>query len=187
MNRVKASNLVSKVSAIIAKSAGDSPILDLACGNGRNGLYLLDFGMSVVFADRQQDKLDEIASQCENNKHASFWVVDLERPGENPLAARSFAAILVFRYLHRPLMKAIRESIQPGGLIVYETFTNEQPNYGRPNNPDFLLQRGELEETFAGWEVLHSFEGITVSETSEREQAIAQIVARKPRKPTKAA
>lgn len=180
MARVKASKLVSTLSPIIAETSCDSPVLDLACGSGRNGLYLLDLGLSVVFADRQQSQLDEIASQCESNKRARIWAVDLEQPEGNPLAGRFFAAILVFRYLYRPLMKAIRESIQPGGLIVYETFTTEQPNYGRPSNPDFLLQPGELQETFAGWELLHSFEGISVCETSGREQAIAQIVARKP-------
>lgn len=177
---MKASKLLSALSPVITQTPCNSPVLDLACGNGRNGLYLLDLGLPVVFADHQQDKLDEIASQCMNSKHASFWAVDLERPEGKPLAGRSFAAILVFRYLHRPLMKAIRESIQPGGLIVYETFTTKQPNYGRPNNPDFLLQPGELEETFAGWEFLHRFEGITHCETSGREQAIAQIAARKP-------
>ena len=136
---VQASNLVCKLSRIIAESPCNSPVLDLACGTGRNGLYLLDLGLSVVFADRQQSKLDDVASQCESSEQARFWTVDLEQPESNPLAARSFATILVFRYLHRPLMKAIRESIQSGGLIVYETFTTQQPLYGRPNNPDFFL------------------------------------------------
>ena len=177
---MQASNLVSKLSGIISETSCNSPVLDLACGSGRNGLHLLDLGLSVVFADREQSKLDEVSSHCHDSKRATFWAIDLEQTQGNPLAGRSFASILVFRYLHRPLMTAIRESIQPGGLIVYETFTTQQTHYGRPNNPDFLLQTGELEATFAGWELLHSFEGVTVCETSEREQAIAQIVARKP-------
>jgi tellurite methyltransferase len=180
MAGVQASNLVSNMSRIITETHSNSPLLDLACGNGRNGLYLLELGLTVVFADRQQSKLDEVASQCQGSKRASCWAVDLEQPEGNPLAGRSFASILVFRYLHRPLMNAIRESILPGGLIVYETFTTLQAQYGRPSNPDVLQRPGEMEATFTGWELLHSFEGATLCETSGRDQAIAQIVARKP-------
>ena len=77
-------------------------------------------------------------------------------------------------------MSAIKRSVQPGGLVIYETFTVDQPRFGRPSNANFLLQPGELEETFKGWEILHSFEGLSISELSGQQQAIAQIVARRP-------
>jgi len=164
----------------ILQAGQAGPVLDLACGNGRNGICLVKQGLSVVFADRQQAKLDEIARELPGNELATFWTVDLEIPGCNPLAGHAFASILVFRYLHRPLMGAIRDAITPGGLVVYETYTVDQPRFGRPCNPDFLLRAGELEDTFHDWEVIHSFEGVTLSESSGREQAIARLVARKP-------
>jgi hypothetical protein len=77
-------------------------------------------------------------------------------------------------------MAAIKDSVQPGGLVVYETFTVDQPRFGRPSNPNFLLRPGELENTFYNWEILHSFEGVAISASSGQEQAIAQVVARKP-------
>ena len=77
-------------------------------------------------------------------------------------------------------MAAIKESVQPGGLVVYETYTVEQPRFGRPTNPDFLLRPGELQDTFCNWETIYSFEGVSISETGGKEQAIAQIVTRKP-------
>ncbi len=163
------------------RAAGAAPVLDLACGGGRNGLYLVQQGIPVVFADRRRDQLDEIAAQTRDSNLATFWPVDFEEADRNPLQGRSFGAILVFRYLHRPLLAPIREAIQPGGLIVYETFTADQPRYGRPGNPDYLLRPGELRDTFGDWDGIHYFEGVTTSETSGREQAIAQIVARKPR------
>ena len=177
---MQASNLVVTTLHAIQQAGHAGPVLDLACGSGRNGKYLVNQGQAVVFADRDQVKLDQIARELPGNELASFWAVDLEETGCNPLAGRSFASILIFRYLHRPLMAAIKESVQPGGLVVYETYTVDQPRFGRPCNPDFLLRPGELEKTFHDWEITYSFEGITMSESSGREQAIAQIVARKP-------
>jgi tellurite methyltransferase len=95
--------------------------------------------------------------------------------GRNPLISKSFDAVIVFNYLHRPLFPFIREAIRPGGLIVYETFTVDQKRFGRPSNLDFLLEQHELAQAFAGWELIRSFEG----EVSSPERAIARLIARK--------
>jgi len=83
---------------------------------------------------------------------------------------------MVFNYLHRPLFPAIKEAIRPGGLIVYETFNLEQKKFGRPSNPDYLLQVGELCQAFEGWEIISEFEG----EASDPERAISRLIARRP-------
>jgi hypothetical protein len=70
----------------------------------------------------------------------------------------------------------MRKGLRPGGLLVYETFTVEQAAFGRPRNPDHLLHPGELQQTFADWEVLHSFEGLKENPL----RAVAQLVCRKP-------
>lgn len=155
-------------------------MLDLACGSGRNGLYLVAQGQPVVFADREQSSLATISNKLDQNPLSSFWCVDFEAADRDPLAGLSFSAIIVIRYLHRPLMQSIKNSIQPGGLIIYETFTIDQHQFGRPKNRDFLLQPGELADAFEGWEVLHHFEGLSISELSGKQQAISQLVARKP-------
>ena len=134
----------------------------------------------MVFADREQARLDEVAGILHSGGSASYWCVDFEEAGSDPLQGRHFSAVLVFRYLHRPLMPAIKRAVLPGGLVIYETFTVDQPRFGRPHNPKFLLQAGELELIFKDWDILHRFEGSTISETSGRQQAIAQLVARKP-------
>ena len=177
---VQTSNLIKTMLPAISQAGRNGPVLDLACGSGRNGIYLIKQGQQVIFADRRQTVLDDIAQDLEGNELATFWAVDLEHPECNPLAGHSFAAVLAFRYLHRPLFAPLKASVQPGGLVVYETFTTDQPRFGRPSNPNFLLRPGELEDTFSNWTILHSFEGVTRSETGGRDQAIAQIVARKP-------
>jgi hypothetical protein len=102
---------------------------------------------------------------------------DLENKAVNPLPADSFGGILVFRYLHRPLIPFIREALRRGGVLMYETFTIDQPRFGKPYNPDFLLKPGELRAWFDDWEVIACFEGI--EEIPRR--AIAQILCRKPK------
>lgn len=157
-------------------------VLDLACGNGRNGLYLAENGIPVTFADISSTAIEQVkqySSNAEHQQNMNFWSVDFEQANDFPLANKNFAAIMVFRYLHRALFDQIKQAILPGGLIIYETFTTDQIQFGRPKNPDFLLKSGELQSVFSGWEVLHSFEGIIESASGDK-QAVAQIVARKP-------
>lgn len=158
------------------------PILDLACGSGRNGKYCLENNLAVTFADIKAQSLADIKQSLitEQTQLASYWQVDFEQKDTKPLIENSYSAVMVFRYLHRPLIEQIKAAIMPNGIVIYETFTTAQAALGRPKNPDFLLKAGELAEHFADWQILHTFEGIKASNTGGNEQAIAQIVARKP-------
>lgn len=150
------------------------PILDLACGNGRNGLYLHQQGLPVKFADNNAQQLSTL--QLANQLTAEqCWHVDFET-GEQILAPNSMQAILVYRYLHRPLIEQIKNAIVPGGILIYETFTVNNRQFGRPNRDAFLLHEHELKNLFEDWQCLHYFEGVK----QNPERAIAQIVCRKP-------
>ncbi|MEY3032876.1 MAG: hypothetical protein RLZZ622_1351, partial [Planctomycetota bacterium] len=60
--------------------------------------------------------------------------------------------------------------------LLYETFTAPQAAVGRPSNPDFLLQPGELRGWFKDWEIVAQFEGSDISPPRH----FASLVARKP-------
>lgn len=153
------------------------PVLDLACGTGRNGLALAEQGMDVVFADKSVSALKVVEQRLlEAGLTGRLWQVDLELPCVNPFPVDRYAAVLGFCYLHRPLFPLLKKAVMPGGLMVYETFTIVQRQFGQPNNPDFLLRPGELEATFKDWELIHHFEGIRPNP----DRGIAQIVARRP-------
>jgi tellurite methyltransferase len=153
------------------------PIVDLACGSGRNGLFLARMGCPSC--SRTTRRRRSTAWRTSSTPRAcparrGRWT---SRPAPaTRWRARRFSAALVFRYLHRPLMPHLRASILPGGLVVYETFTLRNTRYGRPHNPDFLLQPGELAELFAGWTTLHFFEGFL----PDPDREVAQLVGRKP-------
>ncbi|WP_028108735.1 methyltransferase domain-containing protein [Ferrimonas futtsuensis] len=152
------------------------PILDLACGRGRNALYLARRDLPLWCCDRNGDALTQLQhTAAEERLNLVTWQQDLEQPGPSPLGKRQFAAILVFNYLHRPLMSAIEQALMPGGLLVYETFLEQQASIGKPSNPDFLLKPGELQQHFASLQTLHYVE----KEHSNPHRFTAQLIARK--------
>ncbi len=152
-------------------------VLDLACGTGRNGIFLASYKIPVVFADINAVALQDVQVRLQSEGlMGNCWHVDLEQSGINVLEGKRFDSILVFNYLHRALLPAIKAAIRPGGLVFYETFTVLQRQFGRPSNPDFLLLPDELGLCFNSWEVLHYHEG----ELQKPDRAVAQLIARKP-------
>ena len=173
--------LVENLSLFENLNSGNG-VLDLACGNGRNGLLLLQNNIAVTFADnnkRALSNVDTSISALRSNNlelaNAECWEVDLEQASVKPLENRCFDAVLVFNYLYRPLLPAIKQVISKAGLIFYETFTVHQTKFGRPSNPDYLLKENELLNAFKDWEVIKYFEGIKTNP----ERAVASLVARK--------
>jgi SAM-dependent methyltransferase len=123
------------------------PVLDLACGYGRHSLAAARLGLPVLAVDRDEKALralQQIAPpliQCVR--------ADLETRAQIPVAPASFGAVLVFRFLFRPLARAIVQALRPGGLLLYETFTTHQRDLGQgPKNPAFLLDPYELPRLF---------------------------------------
>ncbi|MCA1742465.1 MAG: methyltransferase domain-containing protein [Desulfonatronovibrio sp.] len=145
---------------IISGRAKTGPVLDLACGKGRNGLFLTRMGFDVHFWDKNEQNLEFIRSVAEKeNINATIRCVDLEKEVNSLLPVEYFKVVLVFKYLHRPLIPYIKQSVINNGLVVYQTFTHKQAQMGKPQNPDFLLRDKELLELFNDWVVLKYEEG----------------------------
>lgn len=118
-------------------------VLDLACGNGRNGRVFLTRAHPVVFVDANVSALGDL----DENPVAEVLRCDLEADEPDdcwPLAGRSFAAIVGVNYLHRPLFPQLIRSLVGGGVLLYDTFARGNERFGRPRNPDHLLKPGEL-------------------------------------------
>ena len=113
-------------------------VLDLACGPGRHSKMFLDRGLQVVALDRKPRQIPG----------ARFVQADLEDGSPWPLPGERFEGVVVTNYLHRPLFEKLKESLQVGGVLIYETFMLGNERFGRPSNPEFLLRPGELREAF---------------------------------------
>lgn len=129
------------------RQADDPPtVLDLACGRGRHTRLARRLGYRVVAVDRDLSGLSDLAE----DEGVERLELDLEDGSPLPVSGRRFAAVIVTNYLHRPLMDGLVAAVGPGGRLLYETFSVDQPAYGRPTNPDFLLAHGELLDVVRG-------------------------------------
>lgn len=137
----------------------EGTVLDVACGRGRHALLLASAGFDVHAIDRNPDAiafLRDTAARMSLRVDAQVMDLETDPPAVLP---SGFDAILVFNYLHLPLMPAIKAALKPGGRLFYETFTTRQAERGHPTNPDFLLRDGELVELMAPLSILRSREG----------------------------
>lgn len=158
--------------------AGNQPgtVLDVACGRGRHSIVMARSGFDVEAIDRNAEaiaELRDLADRLGLTIHAQQR--DLETTPPPDLGSRKYDVVLVFNYLHRPLIPAIREAVKPGGRIFYETFTRQQAERGHPRNPAFLLETGELERLMTPFTILRAREGDIDG------RFIASIVAERPK------
>jgi SAM-dependent methyltransferase len=122
------------------------PVLNLACGGGRHGRLFHARSHPVTLLDRDLSGVADLAGQDGVETHEA----DLEDGRPFPLAGRTFAGVVVTNYLYRPLLPALVAAVAPGGTLLYETFAQGQARLGRPTNPDFLLDPGELLDAVRG-------------------------------------
>lgn len=154
--------------------------LDLAMGEGRHAIYLASRGFDVDGVDVDASAVARARTFARRLGAPIRAVVGNVEDGTYILPLEAYDVIVVFRYLHRPLFRDIRDGLKPGGVVVYQTFTTEQARFGRPTDPAHLLRPGELEQVFADWEILRHHEGVEESGPGGAPAALAGIVARKP-------
>lgn len=157
-----------------AGSVPAGPVLDLACGGGRHGRLLRARGHPVTLVDRDLSGVSDLIGQ----QAVETLEVDLEDGRPFPLVGRGFAGVVVTNYLHRPLLPALVVAVQPGGVLLYETFARGQERLGRPTNPAFLLDPGELLDAVRGALDVVAYEDRTVHRPDSAR--VQRICAAKP-------
>lgn len=115
-------------------------VLDVASGAGRHARLFVQRGHAVVALDR------DAAALATMREVPGIETLECDLEGAPwPLAPeRRFAAVVVTNYLHRPLMPRLIDALEPGGVLIYETFAQGNETVGKPSNPAFLLAPGEL-------------------------------------------
>ncbi|MBU5615136.1 class I SAM-dependent methyltransferase [Geomonas azotofigens] len=121
--------------------------LDLACGEGRNCIYLAQHGFEATGVDISPRGLERARRRAaEVGVSVELIEADLEcwRPhGEYHL-------ILNFNFLIRELIPSLIEALAPGGVLLMETIL-DAPGMPGEHRKDFLLQPGELGRLFGGY------------------------------------
>jgi len=155
--------------------------LDLACGSGRDAVYLALRGFNVEAWDILPDALARCDALAQRNAvrvttRVRDIVVAPVSGADGVIPSNSFDLICVFNFLHRPLMSALFHAVRAGGLLVYETFLLEQRDrFGKPRRDAHLLLPNELAAFVpAGWTTLVYREG----QAGERRIAASLIANR---------
>jgi SAM-dependent methyltransferase len=154
--------------------AGRRRALDVACGDGRNALYLARLGFEVDAVDVSGVAIDALrAAAVERGIAVHAHQLDLE---QDPLPPARYDVIVQINYLQRELFGPLAQALRPGGILVVETFTRAHvEDLGNPFNPRFLLERNELLRSFPDLHVRHYREG--VADRSGSPRAVASLVA----------
>ena len=148
-------------------------VLDVAMGSGRNAVYLAKLGFKVEGVDISAEAVDNAVTLArQNDLDLNVAVGDLEL--NYKIEKETYDLIICFNYLQRSLMPQIKEGLRSGGMVVYETYLIDQPRFGKPRNPDYLLKHNELLDIFRDFRCLRYCEGII-----DNRKAVAGIVAEK--------
>jgi tellurite methyltransferase len=129
--------------------------LELACGLGRDALWLAAQGYHVDAVDISLHALRQARAEMRRRRLSgvTFIQADLDA---FPLPRSAYDLLVVFRFLNRRLFPAIRACVRPGGLVIYQTVNiyrvEQHPTFRR----DQLLEPGELPGYFPGWTVIEA-------------------------------
>jgi tellurite methyltransferase len=115
--------------------------LDLACGRGRNALYLAALGWKVTAVDSNPTAIAALRSAAPS---VDVRIADLERH-EFAIEPAGYDLICDFYYLQRDLFPEIRNGVRPGGMFAGTILLTGT----------YALDSGELRTLFAGWKILY--------------------------------
>ena len=149
--------------------------LDLACGAGRNAIYLANHGLSVDAVDISRVALER--GRADAGALPIRWIeCDLDDGFE---ASGDYDLIVNIRYVNLPLVSMLVESLRPGGVLVIEQHLVTDADVIGPRNPAFRVSRGQLGGVASGMVVRQIDEGM-FDDPDGRRAALARLVARKP-------
>lgn len=154
--------LVTELLPLLPRGAA----LDLACGAGRHALLLASQGYAVTAVDASVAALNileeraatasikvrrEASIPASNRQSVPALRLVQADLGKAELPANSFDLIVCVNYLQRSLFPQMEWALRPGGMLVFETFTQAQLDFeSGPRNPEFLLRPHELRNAFPG-------------------------------------
>ncbi|HSR15365.1 MAG TPA: class I SAM-dependent methyltransferase [Gemmatimonadales bacterium] len=152
-------------------------VLDIACGTGRHSLAAAALGAEVTGVDRDASRLEAARAEARERGLTVTWLewnLETDLP---PLG--TFDVLLIFDYLDRDRMPALLEFLRPGGMLMMETFLEDQRAFDwGPTSEAHLLRRGELPQLVQPLEILHGREAIEPLGGVQL-SAVASVLARK--------
>ena len=162
---------------------GSAPrVIDIACGGGRNALYLARRGWQVDAIDISAFALERIRTVTAAE---GLPVRCIERDLEPAASAlqefgdQRYNLALLIRYTNLPLLKSIARALVPGGYVIAEMHLQTDKAVAGPRSPRFRVAPNELRDAGSPFDVRGYFEGLVI-DPDGRTVALSQLVGRRP-------
>jgi SAM-dependent methyltransferase len=154
--------------------------LDVACGAGRNALFLAGAGYEVDAIDISSVGLERGRALARERNLDVHWIcADLDVEPERSLPEGAYDLIVWIRYVNPGLIPHVVSRLRPGGHLVCEQHLVAADEVLGPKSSAFRLRPGELRSSAHGLRVLHDYEGLLL-DADGKATAVAQLVASKP-------
>lgn len=151
--------------------------IDIACGSGRNALFIAQAGFDVDAIDISSEGLKKARQNAQNQELDINWIEhDLEQPYSFDI---DYRLIVIMWYVNLPLISRLCDCLAPGGYLICQQHMQSDSDVAGPSNPAFRVAGGQLREAVSGLEILLYEESIDVNDEGEQ-IASARVVAKKP-------
>lgn len=142
------------IKKFVEKSAG-AKALDLACGAGRNTIYLAKQGYEVDALDIAAVALEALAAEALSEDVQELVNAQLSDLDSFVPVPETYELIVMMNFLDRALLERVKEGLKVGGLFIVETYMDDLINEKKDSNVDNLLKKEELKTLFdEGYDVL---------------------------------
>lgn len=164
------------------------PVLCLADGEGRNGVWLASRGFAVTSVDVSRQGLEK-ARALARRAGVAIETVQADVTRYDLGKERWGAIVSIFLHLPQRARAALHahcaQALAPGGVFVYEAYGKRQPEYrtGGPPEPALLARLEDVVGELAGCEIVHRFDGVRAVHEGRHHHGdahVIQVLARKP-------
>ena len=149
--------------------------LDIACGTGRNALYLAEHGYVVDAVDISEVAIERARTEATKRKVEVSWHIasldDFEIPTEN------YQVITVFRYRNPALWPRLLAGLAENGWLLVEHHLKSSLDVGGPSTPEFRLDPQELLQAFGSLRIVQYTETVEAADLDHGVYVIARLVA----------
>jgi 2-polyprenyl-3-methyl-5-hydroxy-6-metoxy-1,4-benzoquinol methylase len=130
--------------------------LDIACGEGRNSVFLAQNGFRVTGLDISDVGLSKGIRRADS---AGLAIDYIQTDLDSYSISEKYDLILNFNFLLRSLIPSEVHSLTPGGLLLFDTILGS-PQLLTSHDPSYFLKKGELVSIFEEYcgEILYSEE-----------------------------
>ncbi len=136
--------------------------LDIACGNGRNSLFLAKQGFIVDAVDISTVATNYLAG-CDPKIHVIRQDID-----DWTIPRNRYQLIVNIRFLDRRLFPMIKDGLRPGGVLIFESFIDKKKD-------EYCLKQNELLHAFQSFHIVYYEE--KKSDYSEKFDKTVSLVA----------